>query len=351
MSISRRSITGIIVCVAASGAFALLGLAYSALVGGNELFGAVAGAVIAAPIAAFEVFVVQGPVGQPLRRMPLWAMILISTGVWILSIAAGILVLTPAILDIQMFPALYSESYIKGKFVQDATFCLVVAALINFSIRIHTLVGARVLLNFLLGRYHRPLREQQVFMFVDVLDARGMANRLGDIRAQSLIAAVFFDIDGPVGEFHGEPHRYISDELVVTWPFPRAVGDARCVKCALAIGALLRARSEHYREVFGEAPRLRIALHGGPVVVSEIGDDRREIVYFGDTINTTARLRGLAKKIGRELLVSTELLGHMHLPNDVRTEDMGSFALSGKARETRVCAVHPIGEATLAAGV
>lgn len=102
--------------------------------------------------------------------------------------------------------------------------------------------------------------------------------------------------------------------------------------------------------MYGEAPRLRIALHGGPVVVSEIGDDRREIVYFGDTINTTARLRGLAKKIQRGLVISAALLEHMRLPDGVRAEDMGAFELSGKVQATRVYAVHDKHEDPMRAG-
>ncbi len=336
MLIKPRSTTAIFVCVAASLASALLGLAYTALIGADKTFGAVAGVAIAAPIVIFEVFVVQGRVGEALRRLPLWAMVLISTTVWTLSIVAGILVITPMVLNTEAYPAWYDKSTL----LQDVIFSLMVMLLINFWVRIHSLVGGRVLLNYLLGRYHRPLREQQVFMFVDFLDARGLSKRLGDIRAQSLIAAVFLDIDGPVGEFGGETHRYIGDELVVTWPFPRATKNARCIKCALSIAEVLRANAEHYRGTYGEAPRLRIALHGGPVVVSEIGDDRREIVYFGDTINTTARLRGLAKKIQRGLVISAALLEHMGLPDGVRVEDMGAFELSGKAQATRVYAVH-----------
>ncbi len=336
MRIKSRATTAIGVCIVASLASALLGLAYTALIGADRTFGAVAGAAIAVPIVVFEVFVVQGRVGAPLRHLPLWGLMLISIAVWALSIVAAILIVTPAILNMEVYP----EDYYKSTFLQDATFSLVAALLINFSIRIHSLAGTRVLLNFLLGRYHRPLREQQVFMFVDFLDARGLSNRLGDIRAQSLICAVFFDIDGLIGESGGEIHRYIADELVVTWPFGRATKGARCVECALGIAALLRANSEHYRNVHGEAPCLRIALHGGPIVVSEIGDDRREIVYFGDTINTTARLRGLAKNIQRSLVISAALLEHMRLPDGVRAEDMGAFELSGKAQATRVYAVH-----------
>ncbi len=317
-------------------ASAVLGSAYGALIGANTTFGAVAGASIAAPIVAFEMFVVRGRIGKPLRRLPMWGMLIVSSVVWLLSIAAGILLITPNILNMEPYP----EWYRGSTFLQDATFFLVVMLLVNFTVRAHSLVGTRVLMNFLLGRYYRPLREQQVFMFVDFLGARGLSNRLGDIRAQSLISAVFFDIDPAIREFGGEIHRYIGDELVVTWPLRRATKRARCVKCALAIVAHMDANAEHYRKVYGEAPRLRIALHGGPVVVSEIGDDRREIVYFGDTINTTARLRGLAKKIQRGLVISASLLESTRLPGDVRVEDMGFFDLSGKAQSTRVYAVH-----------
>ena len=338
--------TTLIVFVAAGIASAVLGYAYGALIGANTTFGAVAGACIAVPIVAFEAFVVRGRVGERLRHLPVWGMLLASSVVWILCIAAGILIVTPSILNVDPYP----EWYTGSTFLQDATFFLVVMLLVNISVRIHSLVGTRVLLNFLLGRYHRPMNEQQIFMFVDFLGARDLSNRLGDIRAQSLISAVFFDIDTTIGEFGGEIHRYIGDELVVTWPYLRGTRGARCVKCALAIFAQLDRNADHYRSVFGEAPRLRIALHGGPVVVSEIGDDRREIVYFGDTINTTARLRGLAKTIQRELVISAALLEAVGLSDDVCTEDMGAFELSGKAQATRVYAVYADSQISAPAG-
>lgn len=331
-----RPLSTIVVCVSATLAGAALASAYARVIEGNGLYGAVAGAVIVAPIAVFEALVMQGRIGEPLRRLPLWGSFVLSSAVWAVCIVAGLLVITPVVLGLEAFPAWYDRS----SFLQDATFALIMALLVNFWIRIHALVGARVLLNFLLGRYHRPLGEQQVFMFVDFLDARGLSRRLGDVRAQSLIAAVFFDIDAAIDAFGGEIHRYIGDELVVTWPHRRATKDARCVGCAIRIGAVLRSNARRYEEIYGERPRLRIALHGGPVVVSEIGDDRREIVYFGDTINTTARLRGLAKKIERELVISAALAGQMQLPDAVHAEDMGAFALSGKSEQTRVIALH-----------
>lgn len=66
-----------------------------------------------------------------------------------------------------------------------------------------------------------------------------------------------------------------------------------------------------YRREFGLVPTFRVGLHGGPIVAGECGDDKREIVYFGDTINTTARIQEACKELGRPLLVSGELLREM----------------------------------------
>jgi hypothetical protein len=63
---------------------------------------------------------------------------LIFTAVWALSIAAAILIITPAILNMEVYP----EGQAKSTFAQDAIFSLVVAVLISFSLRIHRLVGA-----------------------------------------------------------------------------------------------------------------------------------------------------------------------------------------------------------------
>lgn len=335
---TARTRTAIVVCLVGTLGAALLAIGYTALVDGDLLFGAVTGAVVAAPIVAFETFLL-GRFGAPIRHLSLWALTLVSFVVWMSSIAVGMLVIAPAIMGLDAYP----EWYLRMGFRQDAVFALLVVVFVNIAIRVHSLIGTRMLVNFLLGRYHRPLREEQVFMFLDFLDARGMSRRLGDIRAQSLIAAVFFDIDEAVLEYDGETHRYLADELVVTWPLARGTKDARCLACALRIEALLSVNAGRYRERFGEAPRLRMGLHGGPVVVSEIGDERREIVYFGDTVNTAARLRGLAKRIDRSLVVSGELLERMALPSQARAEDMGAFELSGKAEPTRVFAVRAAG--------
>src|SRR3546814_12401672 len=56
-----------------------------------------------------------------------------------------------------------------------------------------------------------------------------------------------------------------------------------------------------YQQEFGLVPGFRAGLHGGSIVAGECGDDKREIVYFGDTINTAARIQEIGRAcVGKE---------------------------------------------------
>ena len=66
--------------------------------------------------------------------------------------------------------------------------------------------------------------------------------------------------------------------------------------CFFAVRDRIEDRGESYRYEFGSVPRFRAGLHAGPVVISECGDSRRQIAYFGDTMNVTARLQEHCKE-------------------------------------------------------
>jgi len=66
---------------------------------------------------------------------------------------------------------------------------------------------------------------------------------------------------------------------------------------------LARASGQLERE-FGAAPRIRGSLHFGPVIVGEIGDVKRAIVFNGDVMNTAARLEELSRNVDGGFLAS-----------------------------------------------
>ncbi len=89
-------------------------------------------------------------------------------------------------------------------------------------------------------------------------------------------------------------------------------------------------------------PEFRAALHCGEIVAGEIGDLRREIAYVGDTLNVAARLLDAAKTLGRDVLVSTELLERATLPPDLKAEPLPTLTVRGRAAPLGIAALDRI---------
>ena len=86
-------------------------------------------------------------------------------------------------------------------------------------------------------------------------------------------------------------------------------------------------------------PSFRASVHYGEIVAGEIGDVRREIAYVGDTLNVAARLLDAAKELGRDVLVSDDLLEQAPLPAGLRAEKLPTLAVRGRAAPLGVSAV------------
>lgn len=313
-----------------------LGAAYAWTIGGRPTVGALNGAAIGGPIAALELFYIERPRGAILRRQRLPWFIAIVTLVWIVIIFA-VLWITDRISGHPWGAT--PEMHPHSSVIKDALAVFAFAFLINFGLRIQSLVGPRVLFNFLLGRYYHPRREERAVVFIDLADSTALAERLGDLRVQELIARFFFDIARPIDQFGGEIHRYIGDAVVLTWPLATAKAEALPLKCVLAAQRLVEEHASEYEREFGAVPHFRAGAHAGPIVAGEVGDQRREIVYIGDTMNTAARLQQQCKELERDFLVSETFLENMPEVPGVQSEDLGFIELLGKSETLRVYGV------------
>src|SRR5271165_3798197 len=85
-----------------------------------------------------------------------------------------------------------------------------------------------------------------------------------------------------------------------------------------------------YEQEFGVMPRFRAGLHAGPVIVSECGNAKRQLAYFGDTMNVAARLCEHSKTVEGALVVSAELLRAASIPADLAVASLGSVMLRGR---------------------
>ena len=151
-----------------------------------------------------------------------------------------------------------------------------------------------------LGTYHRPAREQQIVMFLDIAGSTRLAEEMGELRVHDLITRFFFNINEPISDHGGMVHAYVGDEVIVTWPVTGdPEGNARCLRRFFAIEHKVARLAADYQREFDVVPRFRAGLHAGPVIVSECGDTKRQLAYFGDTMNVAARLCEYCKVVNQ----------------------------------------------------
>lgn len=277
----------------------------------------------------FLIFVLPSRAGKPIRRLAFLPRMAVIVPIILLIIpATGVIsdLLKNAAIDWDGAPTELSlYLYVLG--------LVAIGALI---VEIMHIIGPRVLGNLLIGRYQRPVEEDRVFLFVDLAGSTQMAQKLGNLDFQRLLSRFFFDIGETILEARGEIHAYIGDGVIVTWP--RVLGDARPVISFFAIQDMLARQRRSYKSTFGVEPRVRGAVHGGPVVMAACGDAKRAIVYFGDTLNTTARLEEQAKLLDRDLVATADFAALLKLPDDIEVEQIGPVALRGRDGETDVAA-------------
>jgi adenylate cyclase len=210
-------------------------------------------------------------------------------------------------------------------------YAMAVSTLVICVLRVRELIGSSTFAHLILGRYHRPVSEERIFLFLDLAGSTAYAERHGDLAAQELLKAVFATIAEPVRRHRGQIDDYIGDQVIISWPMARGIEQGRCIACVFAIHQALRDDREFWITHFGQVPELRAALHGGNVVTAEVGVDRHKIAYFGDVMNATARLEALCRDANRSVLISEAILSRIPaLPEGIISEALGRHSLRGR---------------------
>ena len=204
------------------------------------------------------------------------------------------------------------------------------ALAINFVLQVSNLLGPRTLFNFFSGRYHEPLQENRFVLFVDIAGSTGLAERLGGIGIHRFLDRTFRLLNGPVLDYQGEILGYVGDELIVTWSEKAGAVDARPLQCFLSMRETLERASARLSREFGAAPRIRGSLNFGPVIVGEIGDIKRAIVFNGDTMNTAARLEELSRTVDGGFLAARAAIERFETAAPVSLRDLGVLPIRGR---------------------
>jgi adenylate cyclase len=228
---------------------------------------------------------------------------------------------------------------IRGDFPTILLFAFVVSFVANFFLQINDLLGKGVLLSYLSGRYHKPVIEERFFMFLDLESSTTIAETIGLVKYHRFMNAYFFDISEPVVESKGEIYQYVGDEVVISWKKSSGIKNSNCIKCYYKIKEKIESLQDKYIKEFGLLPGFKAGIHFGKVVIGEIGDSKKDIVFHGDVMNTASRIQGQAKVLNRQLLISEQALHLLKLNGQYTAEKIGKFKLKGKEQETEIFSV------------
>lgn len=222
----------------------------------------------------------------------------------------------------------------RGDFPYIFIFAITISFLVNFLFQLNNLLGKGVLLNYISGRYHKPKSEERFFMFLDLEASTTIAETIGPLKYHEFINSFFFDLSDPVIESKGEIYQYVGDEVVISWKKPNGIKNSNCIKCFFEIRNKIEKLQEGYIRKFGLIPGFKAGVHFGEVVIGEVGDSRKEIVFHGDVMNTASRIQNLAKQLNKQLLISDEALKYIEPGNLFKLNELGKFKLKGKEIET-----------------
>ncbi|WP_246179815.1 adenylate/guanylate cyclase domain-containing protein [Microvirga thermotolerans] len=308
-----------------AGAGALYGLIFGTV---HPAISAIYGACTGTLLLAFERRLILSGIQARLRRLSTPLYLAGSVAAYLALIVLGNAVAGSLIWNAGLLPETLVDLMLPSTRV--VLYSLAVSAVAGFVLRMRDLIGTEMFVNLLIGRYHRPVSEERVFLFIDLVGSTSLAEDLGDMRFQALLGDFMAALAEPVRRCRGSIDDYIGDMAMVTWPLERGVRDARCLNVIRAIREQIDRDAATWQARFGITPDFRVALHCGPVVTADVGVEKHKIAYFGDTVNTTSRLEALCRELGETVLVSSDLLSRLKVPPGFAFEDLGLRALRGR---------------------
>jgi adenylate cyclase len=187
-------------------------------------------------------------------------------------------------------------------------------------------------MNFFTGKYHKPIEEKRIFLFSDMKSSTTIAEQLGHIKYFELLREYYSDFSDAIIRNSGEVYQYIGDEIVVSWKYEEGIKNNNCINCFFAMKEALNKKSDWYLSTFDVGPTFKAGMHVGKVTTGEIGALKKEIIFTGDVLNTTARIQGLCNQLNVDVLVSEDLINELQLQKEIRTTSLGATELKGKEK-------------------
>ena len=249
---------------------------------------------------------------------------------WLNVAVISIITINTQLLGLENVYRRLAQFYLDGGVVFITIYVLFVSFLINLITQVSKHFGKGGLVKLLSGKYHRPKKEERIFMFLDMRSSTALAEKLGEMKYSLLLKEFFLDISIPIDKNHGNIFQYVGDEVVITWEVSDERSYLHAVNCFFDIKNKILKEKDKYINKFGLMPEFKAGVHSGVIVTTMVGFYKRDIVFHGDTINTTSRIQELCNDLNAELLISENLYNKLTLNSSFIFNELGEFFLKGK---------------------
>lgn len=285
------------------------------------------GFILGLPLGIFEEFVFVNRF-KKMSFIPL----LITKGLiyWITATVLFLVLIYVAVLVLNYPIDRYWDFISGGEFLRGILYTLFVYDFAIVFNQYDRFLGHSLTFLYAYGKYQRPEREDRIFLFLDLNSSTELAERMERERYFNFVNDFFHDISEPVLRCSAQIYQYVGDEVVFTWRIKEGLRDANCVRLFFMIQDAIQKKAYRYKSRYNAVPGFKSGLHCGEVIAAVVGDIKKELVYNGDAINTTARIRSACSELNEDFLISGYLLSQISLPEEIISTDKGMINLKGK---------------------
>ena len=158
-------------------------------------------------------------------------------------------------------------------------------------------------------------------LFADVSGSTRLYEKLGDKEALHAVERCINRMTRATEQFKGRVIKTIGDEVMAVFDSAEAGMDA---------ASSMQQRVDDLPPVRGIKLAIRVGFHFGPAI-----EEAKDV--FGDTVNTAARMAGLAK--AGQIITTADSVAALPALLQQSTREIDALSVKGKAEDVRVCEV------------
>ncbi|MGJ5131337.1 adenylate/guanylate cyclase domain-containing protein [Bradyrhizobium oligotrophicum] len=176
-----------------------------------------------------------------------------------------------------------------------------------------------------------------VSLFVDMRGSTGLAEKRLPFDVVFIVNRFLSAVSQAVLANGGQPNQFVGDGMLALFGLATDshVACGQAIQAARDIAANIAELNAFLSHDLHDPIRFGIGIHGGEVIVGEIGyRDHMVFTALGDAVNVASRLQDMTKTLGCQVIISDEVYARARLGSDVLPQR--EVEIRGRAEPMRV---------------